>query len=146
MGRFLVRCLQCLYCCIALSRHAYRWVAISVVRVAQLEKEVTLPEELVVPGDLLQRHFGYTSDSGNNTRNLVLIFGVDGTYVFKANAGMPPSISLTEETFVHIINETEAKAVPIYDIMVLATISWARHDNKRLVLDVWRISKYKSVP
>ncbi|KAI9707934.1 MAG: hypothetical protein M1820_004353 [Bogoriella megaspora] len=117
------------YCCIASSRHAYRWATIPVVRVAQLEKEVTLPEELVAPWESLQRHFGCASDSGNNTSNLVLNFDVDGMYVFKANTAMPYSIVSAEEAFARIFNETEVKAVPVYYNMVLATISWERRDK-----------------
>ena len=117
------------YCCIASSRHAYRWATVPVVKVAQLEKEVPLPEELVVPWESLQRHFDCASDSGNNTSNLVLNFDVDGTHVFKANTGMPHNMVSVEETFASIFNETEVKAVPVYHDMVLATISWVRHDK-----------------
>jgi hypothetical protein len=53
------------YCCIASCRHAYRWGTMPVVLVAQLEKEVVLPLELVMPWKYLQRHFDCPSDSGN---------------------------------------------------------------------------------
>lgn len=56
-----------LYCCIASSRHAYRWATIPIVKVAQLEKEVDIPIELVEPWVLMQRHFGCTSEAGNNS-------------------------------------------------------------------------------
>ncbi|KAF7455533.1 hypothetical protein A1F99_027910 [Pyrenophora tritici-repentis] len=56
------------YCCVASSRHAYRWATIPVVKVAQLEKEIKLPIELVEPWQSLQRHFGCPSDAGNVSR------------------------------------------------------------------------------
>jgi hypothetical protein len=53
------------YCCIASCRHAYRWATIPIVKVAQLEKELDLPAQLVEPWSYMQRHSGCPSDSGN---------------------------------------------------------------------------------
>lgn len=143
-----------LYCCIASSRHAYRWGMIPVVRVAQREDEVQLPEELVVPWQALQQHFGCRSDSGNNTSNMVLNFEEEEdedddenddhsavkdldhhrpkapkTPVFIANTGMPAHIIAAEAAFVHIFRETERQALPVYHDMALASLSWARDDK-----------------
>lgn len=95
------------YCCIAWSRHAYRWATIPVVRVAQLETVVDLPKELAEPWTYLQRHFGCTSQSGNNTSNLVLNFDVKGRYVFKINTGMSRMVLLAEEAFARIFYDVE---------------------------------------
>jgi hypothetical protein len=57
------------YCCIAWCRHAYRWATIPVVKVAQFEKELDLPAQLVEPWSYIQRHFGCPSDSGNISKS-----------------------------------------------------------------------------
>jgi hypothetical protein len=59
-----------LYSCLAASRHAYRWATVPVVVVAQLEKEVELPKELVLPWTVIQRHHQCPSESGNNSKSL----------------------------------------------------------------------------
>lgn len=127
------------YCCIASSRHAYRWGTIPAVSVAQMEKEVMLPRELVVPWQALQQHFGCSSDSGNNTSNLVFNFDLDGSHVFKANTGMPAQIEAAEENFARIFHETEVRGLPVYHDMVMASLSWARNDKAACANYVSRI-------
>lgn len=162
------------YCCIATCRHAYRWVlnhqlytasstpkhmltldqhrwgTIPVVRVAQVEKEVQLPEELVEPWNYLQSHFGCDSQSGNNMSNLVLNFDENEEHVYKINAGLSASILSSEEAFSRIFREVEIlvcrlsfpvgigcllsmadriQAVPIYLDIIRAIISYS-HDDK----------------
>lgn len=95
------------YCCIASSRHAYRWATIPVVKVAQLETVVDMPAELDEPWTYLQRHYGCDSPSGNNTSNLLLNFGTDGEHAFKINTGMPESITSSEEAFARIFYNVE---------------------------------------
>lgn len=102
------------YCCIATSRHAYRWATIPVVRVAQIEKVVKLPPELSRPWDHLQRHFGCASESGNNTSNLILNFDVHEKHVFHINTGLSKSIVSAEEAFARIFRDVEVQGVPIY--------------------------------
>ncbi|OTB00861.1 hypothetical protein M426DRAFT_323976 [Hypoxylon sp. CI-4A] len=118
------------YCCIASCRHAYRWATIPVVKVAQLEKVVHLPPELVEPWTYLQRQFGCDSDAGNNTSNLVLNFDHRGNHVFKINTGMAPIVTQGEEGFARIFYDVEFLGVSIYHDLVLATISWARGDKQ----------------
>lgn len=128
------------YCCIASSRHAYRWGMVPVVRVAQLEREVTLPTELVVPWQALQQHFGCSSDSGNNTSNMVLNFDLDSSHIYKANTGMPAQIETAEENFARIFHETEVRGLPVYHDMVMASLSWARNDKAACANYVSRIN------
>lgn len=127
------------YCCIASSRHAYRWATIPVVKVAQRENEVLLPQELIVPWLALQRHFGCLSDSGNNTSNMVLNFDLDGRHVFIANTGMPAHIASAEEAFARIFRETEVHGLPVYHDMAMASVSWARNDKAACARYVARI-------
>lgn len=70
--------LNAFYCCVASSRHAFRWATIPAVKIAQLEKEVDLPLELVQPWELLQRHFGCVSESGNNSEWTALVQLIGG--------------------------------------------------------------------
>lgn len=80
------------YCCVASSRHMYRWGVVPVVKVAQLEQFVELPPELVQPWTFLQRHFGCTSSAGNLMANMVLNFHCDalGTGpIFRINTSIP---------------------------------------------------------
>ncbi|CAI0645391.1 unnamed protein product [Colletotrichum noveboracense] len=116
------------YCCIASCRHAYRWATIPVVKVAQMETQVDLPEELVLPWKYMQRRFDCASDAGNTTSNLILNFDVDGEYMFRANTGMTPHIVAAEEAFARIFHETEVRAVSVYYEMLQATITWTRGD------------------
>ncbi|KAI8313857.1 hypothetical protein K4K61_006483 [Colletotrichum sp. SAR11_59] len=116
------------YCCIASCRHAYRWATIPVVKVAQMETQVDLPEELVLPWKYMQRRFDCASDAGNNTSNLILNFDDDGEYMFRANTGMTPPIVAAEEAFARIFHETEVRAVSVYYEMLQATITWTRGD------------------
>lgn len=102
------------YCCIAASRHAYRWATIPVVRVAQLEKVVDLPPQLTRPWTCLQRSFGCESESGNNTSNLVLNFDLQERYVFPINRGLSQAILAAEEAFARIFRDVEVQGVPIY--------------------------------
>lgn len=102
------------YCCIATSRHAYRWATVPVVRVAQLEKVVDLPLELSLPWNHLQRHFGCRSSAGNNSSNLVLNFDVHENHIFQINTGLSHSIISAEEAFARIFRDVEIQGVPIY--------------------------------
>ncbi|KAK3356582.1 hypothetical protein B0T25DRAFT_537007 [Lasiosphaeria hispida] len=117
------------YVCVAWCRHAYRWGTIPAVRVAQLEKTISLPPELVSTWASLQRHFGLDSDSGNMMSCLILNFSPSGEYALKINTGLSSVITSSEEEFARICNEMEALAVPIYHDIVRATISFARGDK-----------------
>ncbi|RYP70478.1 hypothetical protein DL771_005415 [Monosporascus sp. 5C6A] len=113
------------YCCIASSRHAYRWATIPVIKVAQLEKVVEIPDELSKPWVYLQNHFGCSSQSGNNTSNLLLNFDVSARHMFKINTGMPHLVTSAEEAFARIFYDVESQGVPIYHDMILAIINFA---------------------
>ncbi|GAB1316971.1 Indoleamine 2,3-dioxygenase [Madurella fahalii] len=117
------------YSCIAWCRHAYRWGTIPAVKVAQLEKTVSLPAELTAPWASLQAHFGLSSDSGNMMANLVLNFSPSGAYTFRINTGLPAVVTTSEEEFARIAHEMEHLAVPIYCDVVQAIMAFARGDR-----------------
>ncbi|KAF1832326.1 hypothetical protein BDW02DRAFT_640868 [Decorospora gaudefroyi] len=116
------------YCCIAVSRHAFRWATIPVVSVAQLEKTVEFPIELVKPWASMQRHFGCTSDSGNLTSNVVLNFHTNGEYIHRINTGMTQRIMSGEESFSRIFYDIEMLSLPVYHDMVSAIATFAHGD------------------
>ncbi|KAI1082078.1 hypothetical protein F5B20DRAFT_588167 [Whalleya microplaca] len=128
------------YCCIASSRHAYRWATIPVVRVAQLETIVDFPIQLEEPWSYLQRHFGCTSQSGNNMSNLVLNFDISGKHVYKINTGMSESITSGEEAFGRIFYDVEMLGLPVYHDMVLALMAFARGDKSMCIKYMARIT------
>ncbi|KAK1918933.1 hypothetical protein P3342_001062 [Pyrenophora teres f. teres] len=117
------------YCCVASSRHAYRWATIPVVKVAQLEKEVELPIELVEPWQSIQRHFGCSSDSGNATCNQLLNFDNGGTYIHRINTGMAPQVLAGEEAFSRIFYDLERLSLPVYHDVVYAIITMNQGDT-----------------
>lgn len=107
----------------------HRWGTIPAVRVAQLEKTVSLPPELVSSWASLQQHFGLNSDAGNMMANIVLNFHVSGEYVLKINSGLSPVVTSSEEEFSRICHEMEVLAVPVYHSIVKAIISFAGGDK-----------------
>ncbi|KAK4195140.1 hypothetical protein QBC40DRAFT_310917 [Triangularia verruculosa] len=118
------------YCCLAWCRHAYRWASIPVVRLAQLEKSIALPEELVVPWNSMQSHFGLDSESGNNMSNLVLNFNTAGDYALKINTGLSSLVQSSEEEFARIFHEVEVLGVPIYSSIIEGIVAHARGDKE----------------
>ncbi|KAK3897548.1 hypothetical protein C8A05DRAFT_38900 [Staphylotrichum tortipilum] len=116
------------YACIAWCRHAYRWATIPVVRLAQLEKTLPLPPALLLPWTYLQRHFGLTSQSGNNMSNLVLNFSPSGVYTLHINTGLAPRITSSEESFARVFHDVERLALPVYHAVVHALLAHARAD------------------
>ncbi|KAK0705836.1 hypothetical protein B0T21DRAFT_405348 [Apiosordaria backusii] len=115
------------YCCLAWCRHAY---SIPVVRLAQLEKSIALPKELIAPWNSMQSHFGLDSESGNNMSNLVLNFNTSGDYSLKINTGLSALIQSSEEEFARIFHEVEVLGVPIYSSIVESIVAHARGDKE----------------
>ncbi|KAL2270675.1 hypothetical protein VTJ83DRAFT_46 [Remersonia thermophila] len=131
------------YACVAWCRHAYRWAIIPVVRVAQLERVVPLPSELILPWTYQQRHFGLCSDSGNNMSNLVLNFTPLGGYALRINdpASQSPVIARSEEAFSRIFYDVEAFALPIYHAIISAIRARCRGDAAACLHHVRRITR-----
>jgi hypothetical protein len=78
-----------------------------VVKVAQTEKVVDFPLELDVPWSYLQRSFGVTAMSGNNTSNVLYNFNEHGERVFKINVRMSELIQSSEENFFRMFYTVE---------------------------------------
>ncbi|QSZ35580.1 hypothetical protein DSL72_008450 [Monilinia vaccinii-corymbosi] len=120
------------YCCIAVSRHAYRWATIPVVKVAQLEKMVEFPSEFDAPWQYLQRTFGLDSEAGNVTSNYLLNFNVHGERIFKVNVTMSDLIQSSEEVFSRMFYDTEVVAFPIYHEMILSILAYKTRPSTSL--------------
>ncbi|KAJ5986382.1 hypothetical protein N7451_010747 [Penicillium sp. IBT 35674x] len=80
----------------ALSRHAFRWGTIPVVKVAQGEKLIDFPPELDLPWHFIQRRYNIKSQGGNVTSNYLCNFGTEGQIVYEINSGMPENIRSAE--------------------------------------------------
>jgi len=82
---------------------------IPVVKVAQNETVVDLPVALDVPWPYLQRRFGVTADSGNNTSNVLLNFDSCGRRMYKINIGVDKVVVRSEEIFFTIFHDVEVR-------------------------------------
>ena len=80
---------------------------------AQEEKIIDFPPELDVPWPYLQRNFGMTAESGNNTANVLLNFNERSERVYKINVGMSDLIQSSEDVFFRMF----------YDLEVLVSIT-----------------------
>ncbi|GAW16505.1 hypothetical protein ANO14919_059340 [Xylariales sp. No.14919] len=112
------------YCCIAVCRHAYRWATIPVVKQAQNEMVLDFPRELDAPWPYLQRHFGLTAESGNNTANVLLNFDESGDRIYKININMSDLIKQAEDVFFRMFLDVEVSGFPIYHEMVLTIVAF----------------------
>ncbi|KAJ2986820.1 hypothetical protein NUW58_g4850 [Xylaria curta] len=125
------------YSCMAISRHAYRWATLPVVKVAQLEKIVDFPPELSVPWPYLQRYYGFTSDSGNHTSNVLMNFNTRGERILKFSDSLYPPVRLAEEGFFRLLYDIDFKSFDIfYDIAV--AMSSFQDGNMRSCLESLR--------
>ncbi|KAI0458561.1 hypothetical protein F5B21DRAFT_512050 [Xylaria acuta] len=112
------------YCCMALSRHAYRWAALPVVKIAQLEKVVNFPPELSAPWPYLQRYYGFTSDGGNHTSNVLMNFNPRGERMFKFNNSLYPLIQSAEEGFFRLLYDIDVMSFDIFNDIAIAVTSF----------------------
>ncbi|PKX90051.1 uncharacterized protein P174DRAFT_445075 [Aspergillus novofumigatus IBT 16806] len=112
------------FSCIAISRHAYRWATIPVVKAAQLDKLISFPTELDIPWNHLQKRYDVVSAGGNVTSNYFCNFTTDGSLVYPINHGMSDLIKTAEYNFGHIFPTMEKLALPIYEHIVAATIAF----------------------
>ncbi|RYC62363.1 hypothetical protein CHU98_g3846 [Xylaria longipes] len=117
------------YCCIALSRHAYRWASLPVVKVAQLEKVVNFPPELSIPWPYLQRYYGFTSDGGNHTSNVLMNFNPKGERMFKFNNSLYPLIQSAEEGFFRLLYDIDVMSYDIFYDIAIAITSFKDHNT-----------------
>lgn len=60
-----------------------------------------------MPWPYLQRKFGVTADSGNNTANVLHNFNEKGERVYKINVGMSDLIRSSEEVFFRMFYDLE---------------------------------------
>ncbi|KAI5455769.1 hypothetical protein BGZ63DRAFT_368305 [Mariannaea sp. PMI_226] len=129
-----------LYSIIAYLRHAYRWAANPVVRVAQLERFVKFPDQLEIPWQTLQKVFGCVADSGNHTANVLLAFDTAGSQIIRTNIGVSARITSTEHNFFLLFYIWEVKSVPIYVEIVRAVIAFEQGQIKACANGVRKIN------
>ncbi|OXV07235.1 hypothetical protein Egran_05001 [Elaphomyces granulatus] len=112
------------FACIAMSRHAYRWATIPVIKAAQKEKFIDLPPELELPWSFLRQHYGVTSQGGNCTSNYFYNFDARENLVYQINCSSTETIRSAEYHFAHMFPVMEKLALPIYHDIVKSIISF----------------------
>ncbi|OXV07234.1 hypothetical protein Egran_05000 [Elaphomyces granulatus] len=112
------------FACIAMSRHAYRWATIPVIKAAQKEKFIDLPPELELPWSFLRRHYGVTSQGGNCTSNYFYNFDDRENIVYQINCCNTETIRSAEYHFAHMFPVMEKLSLPIYHDIVKSIISF----------------------
>ena len=117
---------------------------IPAVKVAQQEKTLDLPPELAVPWSYLQRTFGVEGESGNITSNFLCNYDCTTSSstlpVYKINEGMPDEIQQAEHTFARIFYDIETLALPIYQHMVHAIVSFDQDDKSSALYHLAQVS------
>ncbi|KAI1179286.1 hypothetical protein F4777DRAFT_586257 [Nemania sp. FL0916] len=128
------------WCCMALCRHAYRWATLPVVKVAQMEKVVDFPPELSIPWAYLQRYYGFTSESGNHTSNVLMNFNPRGERMFRFNDSLSPPIQSSEEGFFRLLYDTDVLSFDIFYDIVIAIASFKEGNNRACVESLQSVS------
>ncbi|KAJ5903316.1 hypothetical protein N7504_005699 [Penicillium tannophilum] len=121
------------YACIAVSRHAFRWGTIPVVKVAQEEKLIDFPPELDLPWNFIRRRYNIKSQGGNVTSNYLCNFGKEGQLVYEINSGMAENIRSAEYNFAHIFVAMEQMALPIYHNLVKSIVCYEQGQREACV-------------
>ena len=98
-----------------------RWATIPVVKVAQQESVVDFPPELDAPWPYLQRNFGVTAESGNNTANVVHNFNERAERVYRINVGMSDLFQSSEDVFFRMFYDLEV--LVCYEKLAIRTLS-----------------------
>lgn len=83
-----------------------------ILKAAQREQVVIMPDELEVPWQYLRRHFDISSDGGNIFSNVINNFNSRGELVYKITAGLRSEISKTEYIFGRCFFDTELLVRP----------------------------------
>lgn len=97
------------YACIAISRHAFRWGIIPVVKAAQNQKFITFPDELSVPWEYISRRYAVSSMGGNVMSNYLYSLDENNNVVYKINSALEKPIQVAEERFTQIFHDLEVQ-------------------------------------
>ena len=82
-----------------------------------------LPPELETPWPYLQRNFGVSAESGNNTSNVLHSFDESGERVYKINVGMSDLVRNSEDNFFRMLYDLEVlvymPTLPLHLVIVI---------------------------
>ncbi|KAL4956385.1 hypothetical protein BDW69DRAFT_203246 [Aspergillus filifer] len=126
--------------CISNLRHAYRWGVIPVVRVAQEEKIIDFPDELVLPWEYISRRYGTTSQGGNLMTNYFCNFNAQNQIVYQINSGLRTEIQQAEYEFSYMLVRIERVALPIYTEITLAITHYTNGNKPACLFSLNRIT------
>ncbi|KAL4960137.1 uncharacterized protein BDV14DRAFT_211828 [Aspergillus stella-maris] len=127
-------------CCISNLRHAYRWGLIPVVRVAQDEKIIDFPDELVLPWGYISRRFGTTSQGGNLMTNYLCNFDEGGEMIYQVNPGLREEVRRAEYEFAFMLVRIERVAIPIYTEITHAITHYSTGNKPACLSSLTRIT------
>ncbi|OAA75990.1 hypothetical protein LEL_05674 [Akanthomyces lecanii RCEF 1005] len=116
-------------CCIAFLRHTYRWGTNPIIRSAQRERVIDFPDELALPWRHIQRHFGFTSESGTVMSNFLLNINEHGNPEHVINQPLSQDYRLSEFNFYCMFYEMERLSVPVYYAMIHAIIQFNKGEK-----------------
>lgn len=77
------------------------------IEIAQNEKIIDFPPELVIPWQILQNHYGVTSLAGTLLSNCFSNFSEADALVYKVNYNVSEEITTTEFYFSYVFFEIE---------------------------------------
>ncbi|KAH8826423.1 hypothetical protein DL96DRAFT_1465841 [Flagelloscypha sp. PMI_526] len=118
------------FACIAISRHAYRWGIIPVVKVIQEQEIIDFPSSLDLAWNFLRERYGIDTYGGCVTSNYLCNFreGPDSPLAYHINKSLPEIYRMTEYNFAHVCYKIEKLALPMYMSMTRAVSSWKARD------------------
>lgn len=97
------------YACIAMSRHAFRWGIIPVVKAAQNQKLIAFPDELSIPWTYISRRYGVSSMGGNVMSNYLYNLDDNNSVVYEINSAVEKPIQVAEQRFTQIFHDLEVQ-------------------------------------
>ncbi|RAL64346.1 hypothetical protein DID88_001822 [Monilinia fructigena] len=134
------------FACIALSRHAFRWGTIPIVKLAQEEKVIDFPACLDLAWPYLKRRYGVTSQGGNVASNYLCNFDARDQIVYPINPGMDELIQSAEYHFGHVFPHIEKEALPIYHMVTKAIQQYSNGDRTGTLQSLKEINKELRTP
>lgn len=92
-----------------MSRHAFRWGIIPVVKAAQNQKLIAFPNELSVPWNYISRRYAVSSMGGNVMSNYLYNLDESENVVYEINNAVEKPTQIAEHRFTQIFHDLEVQ-------------------------------------
>ncbi|KAH8826424.1 hypothetical protein DL96DRAFT_1816761 [Flagelloscypha sp. PMI_526] len=118
------------FACVAISRHAFRWGIIPVVKIIQEQLVVDFPPSLDLAWGFLRERYGIDTFGGCVTSNYLCNFrdAPGSPLAYQINKNLPEIYRMTEYNFAHVFYAIEKLAHPMYTSMSHAVSCWKARD------------------